>query len=57
MDTPKKSKWKRFVGWLKEHLTVGEFTDFEDAKECDPNEPCREVEPQKVKGAKIKIKF
>lgn len=28
-----------------------------DGPECDPNEPCREVQPEPIKGVKFKFKF
>lgn len=46
--------------WLKKLLKamkIGNVTAFEDARECDPNEPCREVQPEKIKGVKFKFKF
>jgi len=48
--------FRKIVNWLKRgKVKVGKFTDFEEAKECDPNLPCREVEPNEVDGIKITL--
>lgn len=46
--------------WLKKifrAMKIGNVTTFENAPACDPNEPCREVQPEKIKGVKFKFKF
>lgn len=48
---------KKFWNWLKKHMKFGYQDDLSQTKECDPNEPCREIEPKKFFGIKIKTKF
>jgi len=48
---------KRIWMWLRKHFKIGIFNDMKHSKECNPNEPCRDVEPRETKGARIDIKF
>lgn len=50
-------KCPKWIKALLKHMKIGNVTDFENAEECDPNEPCRQMEPRKVKGVKFKFKF
>lgn len=49
--------FKKLWKWIKSNLKIGVFTDFPDAKKCDPNDPCRTPEPNDIKGFKITTKF
>lgn len=44
--------WEKLKKTVKEHVRFGEQIDFPSEKKCDPNEPCRHLEPQRFKGFK-----
>lgn len=48
--------WQKIKQWLGQRKTeVGSVTDFPEAEGCDPNQPCRKIESQKVNGFKITL--
>lgn len=48
--------FEKLVSWLKKHF---EFTstDFPDHDKCDPNEPCRHIEPRDMTGGRFKFEI
>lgn len=47
---------EKFKRWLKSgKVETGNLTDFPNAEECDPNAPCRHIEPRKYKGLKVTL--